>query len=429
MNRLLLIEDEEVILKALTRLLERNHFDITSCTSVELALKLEPNTFDIVLADLRLPGAEGTHIIEHATPAPVVIMTSHASVRSAVNAMQLGAIDYISKPFDHDELLLVLERSLKQNKLQSQNHALSHDVQRLVSHQAFDHCPSLRAQLDKLHQGLQDQQFIHLYGEPGSGRELLARDIHTSLMNSTDPLVVVEASTLNNSDPEQSILEQSSATMPNGYLRGASGGTLVLRYMESLSAEAQQRLFSALKRDQHRRSARMSDVRVISIGDTAIEQMVDESKLDKDVARLFDNASFEIAPLRKRPEDIESLSKHLLSRYNSFYQRDGSNFTPDAMAALKSYAWPGNMNELRCVIERGVLLTGSANTDAAALGFGAIGEGLTLRTDQHLSLDEYFRYFVLRHQENLSETELASRLGISRKALWERRQKMQLLRG
>lgn len=429
MNSLLLIEDEEVILKALTRLLERHHFDVISCTSVEQALKLEPNSFNLILADIRLPGVAGTEIIRHAAPVPVVIMTSHASVRSAVNAMQLGAIDYISKPFDHDELILVLERSLKQNQLQSQNHALSHDVQRLVSHQAFEHCPSLRAQLVNLHQRIKEQKFIHLHGEPGSGREILARDIHNALSPNNEPLVVVDATTLDNSNPELSMLETGSSSMPNGYLRGANGGTLVIRYMEALSNDSQQRLFESVQRNPNNRAAPISDVRVISVGDFALEELVDSNKLDAQVAKLFDDTSFQIAPLRERPDDIESLSNHLLSRYNSFYQREGGNFTLDAMAALKSYAWPGNMNELRCVIERGVLVAGSLSVDAVDLGFGALEEASSLRTDQHLSLDEYFRYFVLRHQENLSETELASRLGISRKALWERRQKMQLQRG
>ncbi len=114
MKRLLLVEDEEVILKALRRLLERNQFHVETATTVEEAIAAQPQSFDLVLADLRLPGAEGTSVITLADPVPVIIMTSHASVRSAVDAMRHGAIDYIAKPFDHDELLMVINRALMQ---------------------------------------------------------------------------------------------------------------------------------------------------------------------------------------------------------------------------------------------------------------------------------------------------------------------------
>ncbi|MBX2839002.1 MAG: response regulator [Gammaproteobacteria bacterium] len=428
MNRVLLIEDEEVILKALTRLLERNHFVVTGVTSVERAEQLDLESFDIILADLRLPGAEGTSIIPQAGPVPVVIMTSHASVRSAVNAMQVGAIDYISKPFDHDELLLVLERSLKQNQLQKQNRALNHDIQRLVSHQAFDHCPSLRAKLDTMRETLANTRYVHLHGEPGSGREILARDIHKALSNSDSPLVVVDASTLARGGSNLSVLEDGHANMPNGFLRGASGGTLVVRYIEVLDQDSQKQLWQTLSQSNEPRSARAHDLRFISISDIPVQTLADQQLLIPELATLFVRNEITIAPLVERPEDIESLSAHLLARYASLYQREALHFSVAAQAAINAYAWPGNMNELRCVIERGVLLAKGSSVEPVDMGFGALESATPAGPDQHLSLDEYFRYFVLRHQESLSETELAGRLGISRKALWERRQKMQLLR-
>ena len=162
MKRLLLVEDEDVILKALRKLLERNHYEVHSATTVEEALQAQPQSFDLILADLRLPGAEGTDIIPHAEVVPVVIMTSHASVRSAVDAMRFGAIDYISKPFDHDELLMVIERALMQTLLQAQNHALKLELQRSQPDQQSSHEPVI-AQLLMSMQNLSDKQrFLHL---------------------------------------------------------------------------------------------------------------------------------------------------------------------------------------------------------------------------------------------------------------------------
>jgi len=196
LNRLLVIEDEEVILTALTRLLERNHYDVTPTRSVEEALTFEPRGYDLVLADLRLPGAAGTEIIAHAEPVSVIIMTSHASVRSAVEAMRAGAIDYVAKPFDHDELLMVIERSLVQNRMQAQNTALLTDMERLLPSPAFLSCTEIGTHYDNIRKTPKDnpgdKRNLFIAGERGVGREWLARLLHWHGERRNGPFVIAD---------------------------------------------------------------------------------------------------------------------------------------------------------------------------------------------------------------------------------------------
>jgi len=133
MNRILILEDEGVIRKQLVRLLERNNYEVTGTSNLEEAVELFPEGFDLILADIRLPGRGGTEILKYSEQVPVVMMTSYASVRSAVDSMKFGAAEYISKPFDHEELLKIIARSLGENRISRQNAAMRKDLDRLYA--------------------------------------------------------------------------------------------------------------------------------------------------------------------------------------------------------------------------------------------------------------------------------------------------------
>ena len=139
MNRILIVEDEDIIRKQITLLLERNNYDVTGASSIDEAINCYPESFDAILADIRLPGRDGNQILDYAEQVPVIMMTSYASVRSAVESMKLGAADYISKPFDHEELLLTIARSLRENSLSSQNAAMRRDLNRLYPQLSLIH--------------------------------------------------------------------------------------------------------------------------------------------------------------------------------------------------------------------------------------------------------------------------------------------------
>lgn len=433
MNRILVIEDEEIILKALKKLLERNHYNVTTAQTVEEAIEAHPQSFDLVLADLRLPGAEGTEIIPVADPIPVVIMTSHASVRSAVTAMRYGAIDYIAKPFDHDELLLIIERSLMQNRMRAQNQSLRQDLKRLVPADNVRHSAGMIRTLDKITALKDCHQFIALIGERGTGKELLARMAHANSERHDAPFVVADLPAIDPARAQSTLLggeppKPEDTFIAGGLLHAAHSGTLVIRHPSLMQHSVQLALAETLANGPVGEvgvSGRSINVRILLICETSLEEQVHAGSLRPELANLFSHYEFYAPALRDTPEDIAALANHYLNHYCRHHQRPHMKFTEDATAALLAYQWPGNIDELKASIERAILLSNDQQISPTDLGLSTVaGE-----TNQHdLSLDEYFRFFVTRHQSTLSETELASRLGISRKALWERRQKMQLPR-
>ena len=442
MKRLLVVEDEDVILKALRRLLERNHYEVHCASSVDEAIAADLTSFDLILADLRLPGDLGTAMIPLADPTPVVIMTSHASVRSAVDAMRHGAIDYIAKPFDHDELLMVIERSLHQNLMQSQNRALKLSIERLNSVQQRIRDTELQRCLENINTSERTPRFLHLYGERGTDKESLALAVHESSDQKDGPLLILDISSVEN-EAETLLLgtqipaaqgadeqrKRTSGLPSGGYLQAAQNGTLVLRQPELLHSETQRALCSAVTGSvlQNPGHARVRAVNIISISTQPLETLQDCGAIIADFADLFGTEQHEVLPLRKRVRDIPLLAERELELLGKRYGSKKLKISEDAMAALMANAWPGNVAELTSLLSRAALVCRTTTIDLSDLGLQSQPDN-SLSGSRDLSLDEYFRFFVIRNQSSLSETELAARLGISRKALWERRQKMGLLR-
>ncbi len=437
MTSILIIEDEEIIRKQLTRLLERNNFTVSSVATIESAAEVDPDSHDVILADIRLPGAPGTAILQQVQHAPVIIMTSHASVRSAVDSMRLGAVDYISKPFDHDELLLVIQRSLRENRLSAQNAAMRVDLHRLAPGIDMQtRTPVLTEITDQLENLDPQVQFIYLEGERGSSREVLARFIHGSSSRVNGPLVIADLPLYEPSELDRLLFGSGSAETsaanehPFGVLRAAHTGTLVLRGVVELPLDIQQRICDWVDNSNTgvaRNAGRNLDVRLIALDVIGIEQALNENRLSPSFAELFSDHAFRIPPLRERTEDIRELAQQFLAQFLRRYRKRSITLSPQALNALHAYHWPGNANELKSVIERAVLSVDADKIEPVHLGLSIV-EGEVANIPLDLSLDGYFRYFVLNHQNDLSETELARKLGISRKALWERRQKMDLPR-
>ena len=430
MNRLLIIEDEEVILKALTRLLERNHYEVTPTRSVEEALTFEPRGYDLVLADLRLPGVPGTEIIAHAEPVSVVIMTSHASVRSAVDAMRAGAIDYVAKPFDHDELLMVIERSLSQNRMQAQNTALLTDMERLLPAPAFLTCTEIGSHYESVSMKSGDKQNLFIAGERGVGREWLARLLHWHGERRNGPFVIADIPLLRHEPLQQKLLGADEGADRHGMVQAAHGGTLVIRQPALLEKSLQVKLSEVLTRRglNSTRDGRVYNIQIIMVSDTPLTELVSKGEIVEELANLFDSSHIVLKPLREQREQLDHLVRALVEHHSRRHNVPVSKPNPSAIAAVQAYRWDGNAQELDRSIERAILAARGRSIEATDLGLGVVTNDATPSPNRDLSLDEYFRFFVLKHQVALSETELAARLGISRKALWERRQKIGLSR-
>lgn len=443
MARILIIEDESVIRRPLRRLLERHGHRVDEADSVEKAADILGGAdCDLVIADFRLPGAQGTAVIKHAAGAPVIIMTSYASVRSAVEAMRDGAVDYIAKPFDHDEMVLAVERALNERRMRRQNAALKADLAREYPVAGMiGRCAAMRQVFARIDKVAPTDTTVLIQGESGTGKELVARALHEKSPRRDAPLIAVNCAALPEGLIEAELFghEKGAFTGAVGTRRGlveaADGGTLFLDEIAELPTQAQARLLRVLQEGEIRRvgttHARRVDVRLVAATHSDLAQRVRDGGFRQDLYFRIHVMEIRLPPLRERVQDIPELAEHLLGQVCQRLNRRGLRLAHDAVECLSRYSWPGNVRELRNAVERAVILSESNVIHAGAFDLG--GEFKHERSDGGdatlgLSLEEYFAQFVVQHQDHMTETELARRLGISRKALWERRQRLGLPR-
>ncbi|MES9969362.1 MAG: sigma-54 dependent transcriptional regulator [Candidatus Thiodiazotropha sp.] len=433
MNQILIIEDEEVIRRAVKRLLERNGYEVTEAGSVEEAQSHPLASYDLILSDIRLPGAPGTQIIEVAAPVPVLIMTSYASIRSAVDAMKRGAIDYIAKPFDHDELLMVVERVIKQDRQLRQQESLKSEVEKSYPVRGMvGECQAMIDVFRRIDKVAPTDATVLILGESGTGKELVARALHEKSQRSQSPFIVFNCAAVPENQVELELFghQNESETKRAGLLAKAHGGTLFMDEVGELSKAAQARLLRVLQGDNYaiQQDATNSgpNIRIIAATHQDIRKLVQQQTFRSDLYFRLRVVEMTLPPLRERGSDIKSLAKFLLAKYCRQLNRPSLNLSRSALEAIRRYHWPGNVRELANTIERAVILCEGEHITPQLL---AIDHHITTKrlnsenpTD-NLSLEEYFRHFVLDNQDHMTETELAKQLGISRKALWERRQR------
>ncbi|MFO7594374.1 MAG: sigma-54 dependent transcriptional regulator [Pseudomonadota bacterium] len=437
MNRVLIIEDETIIRSSLKRLLERNGYSVSESGSVPEAQEhFDLDDFDLIIADLRLPGPPGTDVLRLVEQVPVLIMTSYASVRSAVEAMKLGAVDYVAKPFDHDELLLTLDRVLKQRSLERQNRALKSDLSHHypVSGMIGD-SPRMREVFERIQRVAPTDTTVLILGESGTGKELVARAVHEQSLRSNAPLIAVNCASIPDNLIESELFGHEKGAFTGavethqGLVEAAHGGSLFLDEIGELTTEAQARLLRVLQEGEIRRvgatRSRRVDIRLIAATNRDLKQLVELGEFRSDLYFRLHVMEIEIPPLRERGGDIRVLANHLLERSCKRLNRPRLQLSSEALAALDHHPWPGNVREMENMIERAVILADSEVITVKTLGLQNHSDSAgQMDKEGSLSLNEYFIRFVLENERTMTETELAKQLGISRKTLWERRQKL-----
>ena len=435
MNRILIVEDEEVIRDALVRLLEREGYVTVGAPTLERACEESAQRgFDLIISDLRLPDGEGTDLIACCQNVPVLIMTSYASVRSAVEAMKKGAVDYIAKPFDHDEMLLNVARLLKQRRLEVENARLRSDLSAAYPvHGMVGESPAMRRVFEVVERIAPTDATVLIRGESGTGKELVARAIHERSNRADHALVAVNCASIPEGLIEAELFghERGAFTgateQREGLVEAADRGTLFLDEIGELNPAAQSRLLRALQEGEIRRvgsnTNRKLDIRLLAATHRDLEEMVREGGFREDLYYRLKVIEIPLPPLRGRKQDIAPLATFLLERAAHRLSRTTPKFSSAALEAMQRHDWPGNVRELENAIERAVILADEVIApDDLALGLSP-RETPTAETPG-LSLDEYFRSYVLANQGRMTETDLARGLGLSRKALWERRQRM-----
>ncbi|EAR59866.1 sigma-54-dependent transcriptional regulator [Neptuniibacter caesariensis] len=454
MSRILIVEDETIIRSALRRLLEKNHFQVDDAASVDEATsRFKLSDFNLIISDLRLPGAPGTDLIELAKSVPVLIMTSYASLRSAVDAMKMGAVDYIAKPFDHEEMISSVQKILASNSNQTTPMPTEEEPGcNKDNSEMFGSCPPMQELYKRIGKVAKTSATVLIQGESGTGKELAARAIHEQSNRADTPMISVNCAAIPESLIESELFghEKGSftgaSTARSGLLEAADGGTLFLDEIGELPLEAQARLLRFLQEGEIRRvgsvQSKKVDVRLIAATHRNLKELAKRNEFREDLYYRLYVMELRIPPLRERGNDILEIADKLMDKVCDRMQMDKLCFAPDTRNTMLTYNWPGNVRELENAIERAAILAESNTISTDLLGldipkssldelenqFAAMNsepnQPLSKEEQANLSLDDYFQRFVLENQDQLSETELAKKLGVSRKCLWERRQKL-----
>ncbi|HNE26570.1 MAG TPA: sigma-54 dependent transcriptional regulator [Pseudomonadales bacterium] len=434
MKRILIVEDEEIIRQALKKVLQRQQFDVAEADSVEAALALQPQQFDLVISDLRLPGALGTDLLQRCGDTPVIIMTSYASMRSAIDAMKLGAVDYIAKPFDNDEMLATVQRVLGAgaalSRKRTQKKSSKSDSTDALSH-IIGNSPAMQALYSKIHKVAPTDATVLICGETGTGKELIANAIHNSSPRAQQPMISVNCAAIPETLIEAELFGHEKGAFTGatqareGLITAADDGTLFLDEIGELPLEAQARLLRVLQESEVRAigsvSSRKVNIRLVAATHRDLRKMCDEKTFREDLYFRINVVQLNLPALRERGDDILLIATQLLTRYCEKIGRAALSLSTTAQQAIAEYPWPGNVRELDNIIQRAVIL---CDANARELDSTQLDLPATNTKTAVTSLEDYFVRFVLDNQDALSETEIAQRLGISRKNLWERRQKM-----
>ncbi len=372
MKRILVIDDEPSMRELLGIMLRREGFEVGMAESrATAAAALAKGPVDMVITDLRLPDGDGIEILRHikaASPETVVIvMTAYGSTQTAVAALKLGAHDYLTKPFDVEELKIVVRGALEKRQLEEENLLLKaefrtrHGLDRIIGVS-----PPMAAVFSMVRSVAPTNSTILIAGESGTGKELVAKAIHALSPRKDAPFVSVNCGALTEGLLESELFGHVRGAFTDahqnkkGLFESAHRGTLFLDEVGETSPAMQVKLLRALQDRIIRRVGSTEeievDVRVVAATNRPLEEMVREKRFREDLFYRLNVIPLRIPPLRERREDIPLLAEHFLSQFAREMEKAVARISTEAMNRLQRYSWPGNVRELENVVERAVAL-------------------------------------------------------------------------
>jgi DNA-binding NtrC family response regulator len=372
MSRILVVDDEQSMREMLAIMLRKEGYEIVTADGRgQAAAVLGNETVDMVITDVKLRDGDGIEILRHVKAVSpetiVIVMTAFGTTEIAVAARKLGAEAYVLKPFDVDELRIVVRDAIANSRLREENVILKREVGQL---HGLDHVVGTSAVMAALFEMVRavapTSSTVLVTGESGTGKELVARAIHGLSGRSAMPFVSINCGALPDTLLESELFGHVKGAFTDarqnkkGLFEAAHGGTLFLDEVGETSPPMQVKLLRAL---QERRIRRLGgteevdvDVRVIAATNTPLEELVHEKRFREDLFYRLQVIPIRTPPLRERREDIRLLAEHFLERFNRQMGKGVARLTEEAILSLERYAWPGNVRELENVIERAVAL-------------------------------------------------------------------------
>src|SRR2546423_5338054 len=375
-SRILIIDDEAAIRDSLRMTLEYEGYDfLAAATGQEGIALVERESPDLVLLDVKMPGMDGLEVLDRLRAMnealPVVVISGHGTISTAVEATKKGAFDFIEKPFASERVLVSLRNALDQGRLRDENRSLKKAVE--VRHQMIGDSAGLKQVMAAVGRAAPTNATVLIQGESGVGKELVARTIHRNSLRSRERFVQPNCAAIPAQLIESELFghEKGSFTGATekqvGKFEQADRGAIFLDEIADISAKTQAKVLRVLQEGEVERlgSARTIkvDVRVIAATNKNLEEEIDKGRFREDLYFRLAVIPIQVPPLRERPEDVPLLVRHFMDYFSRAYNLRPKRITQAALDALGRYRWKGNIRELRNTVERMIIMTGAGPID------------------------------------------------------------------
>lgn len=436
---ILILDDEEMIRDLLSETFSNKGYETdTALDAKEAMRKLNKNRFDLLVTDLRLPDVSGMEVMEQVNKQfpelGIIMITAYGSIKNAVRAMKLGAFDYITKPFNLDEIELVVEKFFKYRSLENENKYLRSELDRKFS---FKNIIGNSKTMDKVFESIKmvskSRATVLIQGASGSGKELVARAIHYNSNRKNNPFITTNCAALPESLAESELFGHEKGAFTGaikstkGRFEQADGGTILLDEVSEISTGLQAKLLRVIQEREIEKvgGSRVIpvDVRIIATTNRDLQKEVEEGRFREDLYYRLNVVPIYLPTVSERKDDIPLLVNHFVSFYAEENGKNIKGISPKAMQALIQRDWPGNVREIENFIERAVVMSPfdiemlDVNNFLIQESLGG-GSKIAL-TDEKMTLRETEKYLILKNLEenNGNRTQTAESLGISVRTL------------
>jgi DNA-binding NtrC family response regulator len=448
--RILIVDDDEVTRKLLKEVLQREGYTVQLADSGEEALTLmRQDPFPIVISDIRMLELDGMAVLREAkrsqAQAAVILMTGFGSMEGAIQAIQEGAFDYVSKPFKMDDLKAIVARATKhwESLRAAKDPAIPAQLD-VTAKSIVGNSPKIVEVYKTLARAAMSASTVLVMGESGTGKELVARAIHDNSPRRTKRFIAVNCGALAENLLESELFGHLKGSFTGavadkkGLFEEANGGTLFLDEIGDISSSLQIRLLRVVQESELKpvgsSESRKVDVRVIAATHRDLENLVRNGKFREDLYYRLKVIAIELPPLRERMEDLPHLVEHFLARYADKNKKSVSHVSEEAMSLLKAYSWPGNIRELEHAIERAVAMTNTAVLFPEDFPIEILRGGSALTADSmqleggtqpRTSLEEMEKSHILKvlQEVHFNKSKASEILGIDRATLYRKAQR------
>ena len=431
MRKILVIDDEQNIRKMLIRVLSPEGFIVKEADNGLEALKrLQEENYSLVLLDLKMPGLNGIETLkkirENDLNLPVIMMSAYGSIHEAVEAMKLGALDYLIKPFDIEELKIIIKRAIKQYELEVENiYYREEEEKRFNFDEIIGKSRSINKVLEMVKNVSPTTATVLITGESGTGKELIARAIHKNSLRRNSPFVVVNCVAFSPNLLESELFGHEKGSFTGAIARRigrfemANGGTIFLDEIGEMDLTIQTKLLRVLQEKEFERvgSSRTIkvDVRILSATNKDLKKEIEERRFREDLFYRLNVFNVYVPPLRERKEDIPLIVEHFVSKYNKILNKKVKKVSTKAMELLLDYNYPGNIRELENIVERSMIMAKDEIIDEKYFNFISKERYIEKKGTLKETEKELIIKYLIQNKGNRTKT--AEILGISRRSL------------